>query len=78
MVILTGTFTLDLERPSLVGLLKEKFGWASLLAVQKVVTFRVEDDTLATEFGPGSAVGSIESAGTLRNSPYRIDYSTLI
>jgi hypothetical protein len=62
----TGTFTLDLERLTLVGLLQEKFGWASLLAVQKAITFRVEDGTLATEFGPGSAVGSVESAG--RNS----------
>ena len=62
-VILTGTFTLDLERLTLVGLLQEKFGWASLLAVQKAITFRVEDDTLASEFGPGSAVGSLESAG---------------
>eukprot|EP01035_Chromulina_nebulosa_P034445 gene34445-46217_t len=62
-VILTGTFTLDLERLTLIGLLQEKLGWASLLAVQKAVTFRVQDNTLATEFGPGSAVGSVESAG---------------
>eukprot|EP01031_Cornospumella_fuschlensis_P001817 gene1817-2267_t len=32
-----GTFTLDLERLTLIGLLQEKLGWASLLAVQKAV-----------------------------------------
>ena len=76
-VISTGTFTLDLERLPLAGLLQERFGWASLLAVQKAITFRVEDDTLATEFGPGSAVDdSVESAGrncdsipTVQSSP---------
>ena len=47
----------------LAGLLEEKFGWVSLLAAQKGVTFRVEDDTVATEFGPGTAVAVMTSFG---------------
>ena len=60
----TGTFILDLETLKLVGLLKEKFSWGSLLAAQKGVTFRVEDDTLATDFGSGAVVAVMALTGS--------------
>lgn len=48
-----------MESFDLARCLENKFGWASLMAVQKGVSFSVKDDSLATEFGPGSTVGVV-------------------
>ena len=63
-----GTFILDKEKMKLAGLLEDKFDWASLLAAQKGVTFRVDDDTVATEFGPGVALATMPMVGRVSNS----------
>jgi hypothetical protein len=51
-----------MESLDLARCLENKFGWASLMAVQKGVSFSIKDDSLATEFGPGSTVG-VPAAG---------------
>jgi signal transduction histidine kinase len=49
--IAIGTFRLSCEALSLVNVLENKFGWANVMASQKGVAFRVNDTSLATEFG---------------------------
>ena len=60
-----------MEQLELARFLENKFGWASLLAAQKGVSFRVHDDSLATEFGPGSTTNTnaAESAGSYHCNP---------
>ena len=53
---MTGTFRLSCEALSLVNVLENKFGWANVMANQKGVAFRVNDTSLATEFGPLASV----------------------
>ena len=55
-----GTFRLSCEALSLVNVLENKFGWANVMASQKGVAFRVNDTSLATEFGP---IASVTMAG---------------
>lgn len=47
-----------MEQLELARFLENKLGWASLLAVQKGISFSVHDDSLATEFGPGSTAST--------------------
>ena len=47
-----------MEQLELARFLENKLGWASLLAVQKGISFSVHDDSLATEFGPGSTTST--------------------
>ena len=51
-----GTVRLSCEALSLVNVLENKFGWANVMASQKGVAFRVNDTSLATEFGPMASV----------------------
>eukprot|EP01036_Dinobryon_divergens_P034732 gene34732-44919_t len=68
-----GTFTLDMESLDLARCLENKFGWASLMAVQKGVSFIIKDDSLATEFGPGSTVGVIVAGNFSTREPAESD-----
>lgn len=56
-----------MESFDLARSLENKFGWASLMAVQKGVSFSINDDSVATEYGPGSTtagtVGVITAGG---------------
>ena len=54
----------------MVNVLENKFGWANVMASQKGVAFRVNDTSLATEFGPIASVSAAGGLGICYNISY--------
>eukprot|EP01035_Chromulina_nebulosa_P069335 gene69335-biopygen23142 len=46
-----GTFSMEMAWARLVNVFENKLGWASILAMQKGISFEVSDKTVASEFG---------------------------
>lgn len=64
--VIVGTFSMEMAWTRLANVFENKLGWASILALQKGISFDVADKTVASEFG---LPDTISVPGTLCKLP---------